>query len=96
MRLWNKPEIKALEAWLVEEPLRGEATWVNDRSKCLLWAGDNRAYSPTRLVLHMYELAGWEQAPVAVQGPARWTVDGGGLTLSDMALALLDEQSEQE
>ncbi|MFF2407633.1 AIPR family protein [Streptomyces sp. NPDC058092] len=96
LRLWNKPEINALEAWLAQEPQRSEATWVNDRSKCLLWAGDNRAYSPTRLVLHMYELAGWEQAPVAVQGPARWTVDGGGLTLSDMALALLDEQAEQE
>ncbi|MFD1852907.1 hypothetical protein ACFSKR_03620 [Kitasatospora cinereorecta] len=96
LRLGNKPEVKALESWLAQDPRRSVATWVNDRSKCLLWAVDNRAYSPTRLVLHMYELAGWEDAPVAVQGPARWTLDGGSSTLSDMARVLLDEQAEQE
>ncbi|MET7499903.1 AIPR family protein [Streptomyces microflavus] len=96
LRLGNNPEIKALEGWLAQDPRRGQATWVNDRSKCLLWAVDNRTYSPTRLVLHMYELAGWEKAPVAVQGPARWTVDGSSLTLSDMARVLLDEQAEKE
>lgn len=95
LRLWNKPETEALTPWLAQDPRRAEATWVNDRTKCLLWAVDNQVYSPTRLVLHMYELAGWEEAPVAVQGPARWTVNGS-LTLSDMARALLDEQAEQE
>ncbi|MEU3524599.1 AIPR family protein [Streptomyces sp. NPDC038707] len=95
LRLWNKPEIEALTPWLAEDPRRGEATWVNDRTRCLVWAVDGLAYSPTRLVLNLYELAGWEQAPVAVQGPARWTLDGTA-TLSDLARALHDEQIEQE
>ncbi|WP_405881410.1 AIPR family protein [Streptomyces sp. NBC_01136] len=95
LRLWNKPEKEALASWLAEDPRRAEATWVNDRTKCLLWAVDNRTYSPTRLVMHMYELAGWEEAPVAVPGPARWTLDGEH-TLADMARMLLDEQAEQE
>jgi hypothetical protein len=95
LRLWNKPEREALTPWLAQDPHRGEATWVNDRTRCLVWAVDGRAYSPTRLVLHLYELAGWEEAPVAVQGPARWTVDGS-LTLSDMARAILEEQAELE
>jgi hypothetical protein len=95
LRLWNKPEIDALTPWLAEDPRRGEATWVNDRTRCLVWAVDGRAYSPTRLVLNLYELAGWEEAPVAVQGPARWTLDGGA-TLSELARTLLDEQAEQE
>ncbi|WP_405943636.1 AIPR family protein [Streptomyces sp. NBC_00932] len=95
LRLWNKPETEALTAWLEQDPRRTEARWVNDRTKCLLWAVDNRAYSPTRLVLHMYELAGWEDAPIAVQGPARWTVDGA-VSLSEMARTLQDEQVERE
>lgn len=95
LRLWNKPEIDALTPWLAEDPRRGEATWVNDRTRCLVWAVDGHAYSPTRLVLNLYKLAGWEEAPVAVQGPARWTLDGGA-TLSELARTLLDEQAEQE
>ncbi|WP_405551758.1 AIPR family protein [Streptomyces sp. NBC_01171] len=95
LRLWNKPEIDALTSWLAEDPRRGEATWVNDRTRCLVWAIDGKAYSPTRLVLNLYELAGWQEAPVAVQGPARWTLDGTA-TLSDLARALHDEQAEQE
>jgi len=90
----SKPEINALATWLAEDPRRAEATWINERTRCILWAVDNHAYSPTRLVLQMYELAGWEAAPVAVQGPARWTLDG--VLLSDMARVLLDEQAEQE
>ncbi len=95
LRLWNKPEIEALSSWLAEDSRRGEATWVNDRTRCLVWAVDGKAYSPTRLVLNLYELAGWQDAPVAVQGPARWTLDGTA-TLSDLARALHDEQAERE
>lgn len=91
----NKSETDALRAWLAKDPRRAEATWENDRTKCLIWAVDNRAYSPTRLVLNMYELAEWDEAPVAVQGPARWTVDGIH-TLTHMARAILDEQAELE
>ncbi|SCK52204.1 AIPR protein [Streptomyces sp. ScaeMP-e48] len=95
LRLWNKPEIDALTLWLAKDPRRGEATWVNDRTRCIVWAVDGRAYSPTRLVLNLYELAGWEEAPVAVQGPARWALDSGA-TLSELAGTLLDEQAELE
>lgn len=95
LRLWNKPESDALATWLAEDPRRGEATWVNDRTRCLVWAVDGHAYSPTRLVLNLYEFAGWEEAPVAVQGPARWALDTGE-TLSELARTLLDEQAEQE
>lgn len=93
--LGNKTEIDALTPWLAEDPRRGEATWVNDRTRCLVWAVDGRAYSPTRLVLNLYELADWEEAPVAAPGPARWTLDGGA-TLSELARTLLEEQAEQE
>ena len=90
----NKPEFEALKSWLEADPRRAEATWVNDRTKCLLWAADGVAYAPSGLVKRMYELAGWDEAPVAVQGPARWSVDGVH-TLYEMAVALLDEQGEQ-
>jgi hypothetical protein len=93
-RMANKPETEALTPWLAEDPRRGEATWTNDRTRCLVWAVDGGAYSPSRLVLHMYDLAKWEGAPVAVQGPARWTLDGT-TTLSDLARQLLDEQAEE-
>jgi hypothetical protein len=59
------------------------------------WGPGLSAWWGGRIVLHMYELAGWDKAPVAVQGPARWTVDGR-LTLSEMARVLLAEQAEQE
>ena len=35
-----------VDPWLAGNPQRAEATWVNSRSKPLLWAYDGDAYSP--------------------------------------------------
>jgi hypothetical protein len=69
-------ERAALEAWLAEEPRRARATWTTERRHPLLWEADGNLYSPSGLVMRMYELAGWENPPVAVQGPAKWHIDG--------------------
>lgn len=95
LRLQSRTEIEALTPWLKEDPRRAVAAWVNDRTRCLVWAVDGQRYSPTRLVLNMYELAGWEDAPVAVQGPARWALEDGA-TLSELALALLAQQDDAD
>lgn len=85
------PERQALAAWLAEDPHRGEASWVNERGKPLLWAADGGRYSPSGLVVHMWELARWDRSPVAVQGPSRWVVPGEG-SLWDLALAVQRER----
>ncbi|WP_017611995.1 AIPR family protein [Nocardiopsis salina] len=69
-------EEQALKAWLDEDERRSRATWTHNRSRPLLWESDGAYYSPSGLVMRMYELAGWENAPVAVQGPAKWNIDG--------------------
>ncbi len=89
------PEREALASWLAEDARRGEATWVNERTKPLLWAADGERYSPTGLVQHMWDLAGWESAPVAVQGPRRWFVPGEG-SLVELAEAVRREQESDE
>lgn len=91
----NQREKGALQEWLAEDPRRVRATWTNDRSGCLVWEHDGHQYSPSGLVMTMYALAGWEEAPVSVQGPSRWTVDGKG-TLWDLAIQVMTELSEQE
>ncbi|MGW9478318.1 AIPR family protein [Saccharomonospora azurea] len=83
-------ETEALAGWLAENPKRGLATWVPQRSKPLLWAADGQQYSPSGLVSHMWEIAGWEQRPVAVQGTARWETRSGE-TLADLAWQTLDQ-----
>jgi len=69
-------EEKAMKNWLAENPRRAQATWTTDRKQTLLWEADGRHYSPSGLVMRMYELAGWENSPVAVQGPAKWHIEG--------------------
>jgi hypothetical protein len=86
----NKTESKALTPWIQEDPRRAEATWVNDRSKPLLWSYDGRRYSPSGLVGHMWELAEWEGRHKAVAGPSRWFVHGNG-SLWDLAQGALVE-----
>ncbi|MGW1142663.1 AIPR family protein [Streptomyces zhihengii] len=90
-----QPEIDALTAWLAEDPLRARATWVNHRSKPILWTADGQRYSPSGLVAKMWELAEWEGRPVANQGTARWTVPSGE-TLARLAWKLLAAQSDDE
>ncbi|MEV7039222.1 AIPR family protein [Amycolatopsis sp. NPDC051061] len=83
-------ETDALRDWLAEEQTRSRATWVPHRSKPILWAADGKQYSPSGLISHMWELAQWEQRPVANQGTARW-VTSSGETLADLAWRVLGE-----
>ncbi|OZV81155.1 abortive phage infection protein [Micromonospora echinospora] len=83
-------EAEALRDWLAETPKRGRATWVPHRGKPILWAADGQRYSPSGLISHMWELAGWENRPVANQGTARWAVSSGE-TLADLAWRVLRE-----
>ncbi|GAA4189606.1 AIPR family protein [Microbispora amethystogenes] len=89
----TRPERRALGPWLSEDPRRAQASWVNDRSAPLLWALDGRQYSPTGLVNLIWKLAGWQAAPVSVQGPRRWVVPGEG-SLWDLALGVLADRSD--
>ncbi|MFB8766138.1 AIPR family protein [Nocardiopsis alba] len=72
----SSTEETALRDWLIEDPRRARATWTSNRRYSLLWEADSKYHSPSGLVMTMYELAGWEDSPVAVQGPARWYIEG--------------------
>ncbi len=74
----TRPEQEAMARWLAEDARRGTATWINQRVRPLLWTVDGKRYSPSALVQRMWQLAGWTTAPVAVQGPSRWYVEGEG------------------
>ena len=87
-RAGTRPEREALAGWLAEDPRRGEATWVNERRRPLLWAADSKRYYPSGLVEHMWDLARWDRRSVAAQGPSRWVVPGEG-SLWELALAVL-------
>jgi hypothetical protein len=91
----NDAEKHALQAWLAADSRRAQATWQNNRGKPLLWAYDRQAYSANKLVLKMWELAGWDEAPVSVQGPARWTADGKR-NLYELATEWLDGQNDDD
>ncbi|GGV77009.1 hypothetical protein GCM10010499_35460 [Streptomyces thermoviolaceus subsp. apingens] len=86
-------EEEALRDWLAEDERRARATWVNHRTKPLLWAADGRQYSPSGLISRMWELAEWERRPVANQGTARWAV-ATGETLAELAWRVLNELEE--
>jgi hypothetical protein len=77
------PERKALLAWIASDPRRGRATWVNDRSRPLLWTVDGKQYSPSGLLMYLLKLAPGEP-PKAVQGTTRWFFPGLG-SLADLA-----------
>lgn len=77
-------ERQAMDAWLKADARRRTATWVPERKNPLLWALDGRRYSPSGLVMHMWELAGWDSSPVAIQGPRCWHVGDEG-SLVDLA-----------
>lgn len=84
IRLEYRPSLteeKAIGHWLKEDPRRGYATWVNDRAKPLLWEADGERYSPSGLVTHIWRLAEWKEAWVAVQGPKQWAIPGEGTLL---------------
>ncbi|MFF4198833.1 AIPR family protein [Nonomuraea sp. NPDC001831] len=94
----GEAEEQAMRGWLNADPKRSLATWVNHRSKPLLWAADGRRYSPTGLVQHMWKLAGWESAPVTVRGTARWSVPEAGslVWLAEQILAAAKSEDGEE
>jgi hypothetical protein len=61
----------------------------------LLWAYDRQRYSPTGLVTRIWEMSGWPDHPVAVQGPLCWTVPGEG-TLWEIAKTIQDADADGE
>ncbi|MGI8307611.1 AIPR family protein [Saccharopolyspora hattusasensis] len=86
------PEQRHLAGWLAEDPRRGKATWVNHRSKPILWAADETQYSPSGLVMHMLSnVAG--NSIKAVQGTTRWVVPAEG-SLREIADRIRSTQSE--
>ncbi|GGK71800.1 hypothetical protein Sme01_08870 [Sphaerisporangium melleum] len=89
------PEREAVLPWLAEDARRGQAAWVNERSKPLVWAVDGRRYSPTGLVTEIWNQAGWDpqKRPVAVQGPSRWVLPGQG-SLWQLALKVLADRDD--
>lgn len=89
------PERAALRSWLAEDPRRSRASWVNDRSRPILWEADGKRYSPTGLIKRMWELASWENRPVANQGTARWKTPENE-TLTELASKILDAAEELE
>ncbi|WP_030754600.1 AIPR family protein [Streptomyces griseus] len=96
-RTTTRPERRALDDWLGEDPQRYLATWVNDARTPLIWAVDGARYSPSGLVMRIWQEAAWAEAPVAVQGPRCWVLPGEG-TLAELAEALLadDEAGPDE
>jgi hypothetical protein len=84
---------RLLGQWLSADERRGQATWVNVRTKPLIWAADGKQYSPSGLLKHMMSLVA-ETPQRNVQGTNRWFVPGRG-SLSDIANApKLDEFAE--
>ena len=84
-------EHKWVDPWVAGNPQRAEATWVNSRSKPLLWAYDGERYSPTGLTTMIWAATGWPDHPIAVQGPRQWYLEDG-TSLWDLARAIQDEQ----
>ncbi|MFD8246699.1 hypothetical protein [Nocardia sp. NPDC059691] len=89
----TEPERKALENWLAKDERRRQATWVNHRTKSILWAYDEQQYSPSGLVSKMWWDAGWDDRPVANQGTMRWLL-GDGRSLWDLAQLIHSEEDE--
>jgi AAA ATPase domain/NYN domain len=84
-----------VDPWLAKDPRRSQATWVNHRSRPLLWAYDGQRYSPTGLVTKIWSLSGWPDPPTAVQGTLQWHVAGQG-SLADIARAVEEGRESPE
>ncbi|MFF0297618.1 AIPR family protein [Kitasatospora sp. NPDC004614] len=92
---YTEPERAALEAWMAEDVRRGQATWVNHRTKPILWAYDQQRYSPSGLVSKMWWEAGWDERPVSNQGTARW-FRADARSLVGLAEEILDAESGED
>ncbi|MFD6400262.1 AIPR family protein [Nocardia sp. NPDC060249] len=90
----TEPERSAMEGWLIEDERRRQATWVNHRTKSILWAYDGQQYSPSGLVMKMWWDAGWADHPVANQGTMRWLL-ADDQSLWDLAQRIHNEDDEE-
>lgn len=88
----SEREQAAMQEWLAADGRRRRVTWVPERSRPLLWEADGRRYSPSGLVTHMWQLAGWDDSPVAIQGPKCWHLGTEG-SLVDIAAKLRRAQN---
>ncbi|MFF3653208.1 AIPR family protein [Streptomyces sp. NPDC002181] len=93
-RLMYRPgtatEAKGVSAWVDADPSRFLATWVDDNRRPLIWAVDGKRYSPSGLVMRIWEEAQWTEAPAAVQGTRCWFVPGQG-SLVDLVAEIHSE-----
>jgi hypothetical protein len=88
-------ERNALADWLAADSRRAQAAWVADVEPvghCLRWAVDGQVYSASGLVMKIWEAAGWEARPLAVQGALRWRLPAGE-TLHALARRLMPTDS---
>jgi hypothetical protein len=77
--------------WLTADARRGRAVWLNERAKPLQWDYNGQRYSPSGLILKIWELAGWIEHPTRGNGPWRWRAPiEGGLSLWDLAVQVQD------
>ncbi|WP_458691334.1 AIPR family protein [Nocardia tengchongensis] len=90
----TEPERAALEDWLADNERRRQATWVNHRTKSILWAYDSKQYSASGLVSKMWADAGWDDRPVSNQGTMRWLLHGGQ-SLWDLAQRIHREDDDE-
>ncbi|MBW1597321.1 AIPR family protein [Streptomyces sp. JJ38] len=90
----GEPERDAMEGWLAEDERRRQATWVNHRTKSILWAYDEQQYSPSGLVSKMWADAEWDDRPVANQGTTRWFL-ADGPSLWGLAQGFHNEEEEE-
>jgi hypothetical protein len=74
-----------VQAWVAEDPSRGQAQWVNDAARPLRWHHDQRQYAPTTLVKEIVERSTGTR-PNSLWG-TRWWIDDQGHDLSDLASA---------
>ncbi|WP_329584623.1 AIPR family protein [Kitasatospora sp. NBC_01250] len=89
----TEPERIAVAEWLAEDESRRQATWVNHRTRSILWAYDQQQYSASGLVSKIWLESGWDDQPVSNQGTARWCV-ADGRSLWDMAQAIHSEEND--
>lgn len=87
------PELRQLPRWIEEDPLRGRATWQNNKSRPLIWGADGNAYAPTTLVREIRRRAMGNGRPV--QGTLYWHVPGRG-SLVDLAREIRESTESGE
>jgi hypothetical protein len=75
---WVAPEVVAsVQAWLAEEPTRGEVTWTQDPNKPLIWAlKPGERWSLSRLAKRIIAMATDGSDPVSMPGGDVWAYQG--------------------